>query len=821
MQEISVDFEKDFSSEFYEEASTTRTLKNIKKSLIYSLKKKYNISDKDVIDTILKMHGLHVDNFDFVKNIEKIINEKLNDVSIDDNSNKNEKAIPSIMQEIKIAIDKAVGYDYLYRMCKELYGKSEAKRLMGSLYDFSLGINDSSKLMLPYCFAIDASKLVLEGRNFGVLPSAPAKRISSYISALCETTHQLTNFIAGAIAISTLFLDVAHLSLYKEENNFEDIKGNKKLRKAIENEFQQLVHSLNHLSRNASESPFTNVSIFDRPKLRAMLSKENMGWYFTYNKELFTKMFGEECNSDNYIDFVIEYIMEIQFIFLDFYDKGDALNDGRQFRFPVNTLNVSKEYDEQKKEWIVSDKKFLKDICKYEIYKYNIYSSLGMKVASCCFKRDTTFISYDAGLYKISSFNDFNHGDNIEVLTHTGDIKKAKVYNYGKQPLQKVTLINSSNGLKKDVYCTSNHSWFLINNTRTNSLKEGDVLLPYVHSDIWSVKSIEELNIEEEVWCLEVEDNHSFVLEDSIVTGNCRLINDTEMMNLGSQVNSFGGSAISLGSHRVVTINFNRIALQSDTEEKFYELLNSKIEETAKVLKAHKELIKHLEQKGLQPFITNNWLVMNKMFSTFGVMGIYEAVENMMKITNKDFDTLMEEILVYLNTKVKEYSKEYGLFGNIEAIPGESFAVRLAKADKLIFGDVKVATPLYSNQFIPLWENASIYERMEKDGKFQGKMTGGSICHFTLGEKITGLQSEKLIKYAIGVGNEHFALNAIYSECKNHHNSFGKHEVCPVCGEPIIEYYTRVIGYFSPVSSWNQIRREWEFPKRVVGTIDN
>jgi ribonucleoside-triphosphate reductase len=40
-------------------------------------------------------------------------------------------------------------------------------------------------------------------------------------------------------------------------------------------------------------------------------------------------------------------------------------------------------------------------------------------------------------------------------------------------------------------------------------------------SPIWKVISIEENAKEEDVWCLEVEDDHSFVLPNGIVTGNC------------------------------------------------------------------------------------------------------------------------------------------------------------------------------------------------------------------------------------------------------------------------------------------------------------
>ena len=127
---------------------------------------------------------------------------------------------------------------------KELYGQDEAKRLAGDMYDFSLGLADSSNILIPYCWAIDASKLITIGRDFGVLPSKPAKRLSSYISSLCETIHQLASHLAGAVAIGSFFTDCAHILIYKERISLKDIKENKQVRKRIENEFQQFVHSV-------------------------------------------------------------------------------------------------------------------------------------------------------------------------------------------------------------------------------------------------------------------------------------------------------------------------------------------------------------------------------------------------------------------------------------------------------------------------------------------------------------------------------------------------------------------------------------------------
>jgi ribonucleoside-triphosphate reductase (formate) len=79
----------------------------------------------------------------------------------------------------------------------------------------------------------------------------------------------MSNHLAGALAIGTFFLDVCHLLM--KEYDLNSIKTDKNVRKKIENEYQQFLHSVNHLSRNGSESPFTNLSIFDKTKLRVLI----------------------------------------------------------------------------------------------------------------------------------------------------------------------------------------------------------------------------------------------------------------------------------------------------------------------------------------------------------------------------------------------------------------------------------------------------------------------------------------------------------------------------------------------------------------------
>lgn len=649
----------------FDQTTTIRTLNHIKMALRNNLKEKYNITDREVEDDILLIHGLHKDNFDFIQNIGTIINDKLNDVSVDDNSNKNEKTIESINSEVLAPCKKAVGYDYLYRVMKENFGKKEANRLIGEMMDLSLGLSDSTNILKCYCWSIDASKLITDGRKFGVLHSKPCKRIQSYTSSLCETIHQMSSHLAGALAVGTFFLDFTHLCMYRHRFSIDDIRNNKDIRKNIENEFQQFIHSVNHLSRNSCESPFTNISLFSPTKLETLVSRENYGWYFP--RDNFSK------------DEIIEYIMEVQKLFLDFFDKGDPSKSGMPYRFPIVTINLAKDDDGN-----LIDKDFLDYICGLDIYKYNIFTSSGTKIASCC-----------------------------------------------------------------------------------------------------------------------------------------RLINNGELLDMASSVNSFGGGMVSLGSHRVVTINFHRIVLEANSPHEFYRILDNRIESAAKILKSHKELLNVLTEKGLQQFIHNKWIMINRLFSTFGILGIYECKKTYLEKWGNGNSDVIKDILIYMNDKVNKASKEYGIVGNIEQIPAESFAVRLAVADKLIFGENKVPYNLYANQFVPLWEDANIWEKLEIDGRYNKLITGGGIVHAQIGEKVTPTQAKNIIIFANRVGCEHFALNAVYTQFDDGSMLMGKLVEHPNTGSIAVDYFTRVVGFFTPVSSWNKTRRKWEFDRRTFINLND
>ena len=418
------------------EVETERTRRNIRNTLKYQLHKEYGIPTKDtndLADRILKVHGLSKDDFDVVHKMHALMTNRLNDESIDPNANKDSKTILGIQTEASNPSAKAIGYDFLYCQMLQDWGKKEAKELSGLMYDYSLAIHDSTKLLVPYCFCFDASKLVFEGRPFGQVQSKPPKRVSSYIAALDETIHQMTNHLAGAVAIGTFFSDIAYILINREHVDLNTLKTDLSIRKYVENCMQTFIYSVNHLSRASNESPFTNVSVFDRPKLRSIFNEENMGWMFHTEEG--------EIDPEYFYD-MIDYLQDI---FLDYFDKGDPLAGGRPYRFPVVTCNISKDEDNNLEP---ESEAFLKKICQREIYRYNIFTSEGTKVASCCFSgNEKLTIHQPDGSFRLVTMKDYVE----EILDGAFEKSGLKIGDKINTPegLSEITGVRKLNNLQK------------------------------------------------------------------------------------------------------------------------------------------------------------------------------------------------------------------------------------------------------------------------------------------------------------------------------------------------------------------------------------
>ena len=100
-----------------------------------------------------------------------------------------------------------------------------------------------------------------------------------------------------------------------------------------------------------------------------------------------------------------------------------------------------------------------------------------------CYLRTTRFITSDG----IKSFEDFNDGDEVQVLTKDGKWRDAIIHFYGRQEMYEITLTRC--GISKTVVATRNHRWLLNNGKFTDNLQVGDMLYPLCKMESIDVKT--------------------------------------------------------------------------------------------------------------------------------------------------------------------------------------------------------------------------------------------------------------------------------------------------------------------------------------------
>lgn len=336
-------------------------------------------------------------------------------------------------------------------------------------------------------------------------------------------------------------------------------------------------------------------------------------------------------------------------------------------------------------------------------------------------------------------------------------------------------------------------------------------------------------------WCSDHNmkwNDSNFFMSDNVGTLSncCRLLSDTK--KLDAFINSIGGTALSIGSIKVNTINLMRIALESECdEEKYLSILRDRTILCCKALDIIRHIITRDIQKGLLPNYMEGAVDMEKQYSTIGILGLYEVIEafgytnvdefgytsytddgirfasEIFKVLNDVKDTFNdiknEWIKVDTNNPQYEDLKRNYSF-NIESVPGERCAVILCQKDNNLYDlDDKF---IYSNQWIPLSTKCTIKEKLRLCSILDEKCSGGSIAHINLESKFPNSDAawDMLNKIALS-GVIYFAFNTKINECKNHHGFVGT-DVCPECGEPVHDTYQRIVGYLVPTRAYSKDR---------------
>lgn len=310
--------------------------------------------------------------------------------------------------------------------------------------------------------------------------------------------------------------------------------------------------------------------------------------------------------------------------------------------------------------------------------------------------------------------------------------------------------------------------------------------------------------------------------ETSTLSSCCRL--RSSISDLG-YANNFGAGGTKIGSLGVVTVNLPRLAYLAEDIEDFLADVESVAVTCAIINNAKRTFIKDRIRRGALPLYDLGFMDIDKQYSTCGFTGLYEALEILgfdFADNKKEGMEIATKILNTINDVNEKMTKHYKAPHNMEQVPGESSAVKLATFDRLL--GLNEDYELYSNQFCPLWhEDYDILTRLEIQGAFDGLCTGGAICHLNVENVITNKEvMASIVNYACGCGVVYFAINYKILKCRNSHVTAGKDgkAPCSVCGAPITDEYTRVVGFLTNTKNWNRTRREHDYPNRTFAQAE-
>ena len=330
-------------------------------------------------------------------------------------------------------------------------------------------------------------------------------------------------------------------------------------------------------------------------------------------------------------------------------------------------------------------------------------------------------------------------------------------------------------------------------------------------------------------WCsdhnMKWSDSNFFVSDNVGVLSNCcRLLSETT--KLDAFINSIGGTALSVGSCRVSTINLVRIAYESKLNKKKYlDILRDRVTLDCKALYSMRHILQRNIEKGLLPNYQDGAVELDKQFCTIGGIGMYEVMDmfgliNTDEFGNKSYsDEAVEfatQILDVINDVKDNFECDFTF--NLEMIPAENCAGVICTADNLLYEQDKYY--IYSNQWIPLTEKCTIQEKCRLGSLFDAKCGGGCIAHIDIENRFANSEEAwDMLNYVASRGVIYFAFTTKISVCEDKHAFIGTN-TCPTCGKPVSDQYARVVGFYTPVSSYQKIRKKEFNHRRWYNVLD-
>jgi len=265
----------------------------------------------------------------------------------------------------------------------------------------------------------------------------------------------------------------------------------------------------------------------------------------------------------------------------------------------------------------------------------------------------------------------------------------------------------------------------------------------------------------------------------------CRL--QLNLKELKQKTGGLFGSGEKTGSIGVVTINMPKMGYVSRDDSDMFERLDNLLYLAKESLEIKRKEVNRNINNGLLPWSKHYLGALDHHFSTIGLVGMNEFLENFMEtsIATKAGKDFALKVLDFFRSRLTGFQDETGHIFNLEATPAEGTSYRLAKIDKKNYSDIKASgkeQPYYTNStHLPVGHSDDIFEVLQHQDALQCKYTGGTVLHGFLGEALdSGEACGRLVKkIASSFKLPYYTITPTFSICPVHGYVKGKHFNCP------------------------------------------
>ena len=255
--------------------------------------------------------------------------------------------------------------------------------------------------------------------------------------------------------------------------------------------------------------------------------------------------------------------------------------------------------------------------------------------------------------------------------------------------------------------------------------------------------------------------------------------------------------------------------LESQTVEKFMEILDQKIHEakdmlierfewickqspsSAKFMYENGTMAGYVPEEGIRSALKHGTLAL-------GQIGLAETLQILIGCdhTTELGMELAKHIEQLFKDRCAEFKNEYKLNFGVYYTPAESLCYTAMKKFKDKYGVIPNVSDreFFTNSIhVPVWHKINIFDKIDIESELTGYSSAGCITYIELDSTVdNNIEAlEQIVNYAMDKDIPYFAINVPNDTCLECGYRGEFNDKCPVCGSNNIQQLRRVTGYLT------------------------